>query len=103
MTTAHWMFIIAFLASAHTLATWLAALWQGAAAQYAPNVGPLTPRAWPFVSVIVPAWRERGTIESCICALRAVEYPAWEAIIVAGGPDGTYESAIECCEDLDHM
>jgi cellulose synthase/poly-beta-1,6-N-acetylglucosamine synthase-like glycosyltransferase len=32
-----------------------------------------------------------------------VEYPTWEAIIVAGGPDGTYQAAVESCEELDHV
>ncbi|MFO7166508.1 MAG: glycosyltransferase family 2 protein [Chloroflexota bacterium] len=54
------------------------------------------------MSVIVPAWRERGTIERCIDALRAVDYPDWELIVVAGGPDGTYEAACQACRRLAH-
>jgi cellulose synthase/poly-beta-1,6-N-acetylglucosamine synthase-like glycosyltransferase len=51
--------------------------------------------AWPFASIIVPAWREGGTIERCIGSLLSLDYPDWEAIVVAGGPDRTYEAAIE--------
>jgi len=45
------------------------------------------------VSVIVPAWNEKGTIEQNIAALQQVNYPCWEAIIVAGGDDGTHAAA----------
>ncbi len=47
----------------------------------------------PPVSILVPAWCERGTIEKCIRALQSLDYPAWEALILAGGSDGTYEVA----------
>ena len=47
----------------------------------------------PPVSILVPAWNERGTIEKCIQALQALDYPIWEALILAGGSDGTYETA----------
>jgi cellulose synthase/poly-beta-1,6-N-acetylglucosamine synthase-like glycosyltransferase len=42
----------------------------------------------------VPAWNERGTLASCIHSLQKVEYPLWEAVIIAGGEDGTYEEAL---------
>jgi cellulose synthase/poly-beta-1,6-N-acetylglucosamine synthase-like glycosyltransferase len=34
-------------------------------------------------------------------SLHAVEYPNWEAIIVAGGPDGTYAAALGSCEGFE--
>ena len=45
------------------------------------------------MSVIVPAWREAGTIERCLRALEGVDYPAWDVVVVAGGADGTLEAA----------
>ena len=47
-----------------------------------------------MVSVIVPAWQERGTLKHCLVSLRQVEYAVWEVIVVAGGPDGTYQAAL---------
>ena len=47
--------------------------------------------AWPSVSVLVPAWAEAGIIDACLNALAGVIYPCWEVIIIAGGPDNTYE------------
>jgi cellulose synthase/poly-beta-1,6-N-acetylglucosamine synthase-like glycosyltransferase len=47
----------------------------------------------PFVSILIPAWNERGTIEKCIRSLQRSVYKNWEVIILAGGPDGTFESA----------
>jgi cellulose synthase/poly-beta-1,6-N-acetylglucosamine synthase-like glycosyltransferase len=52
------------------------------------------------VSVIVPAWTERGTIERCLTGLEGVDYPVWETIVVAGGSDGTYAAAVEACRRL---
>ena len=49
----------------------------------------------PAVSILVPAWKEKGTIEPCIAALKKIDYPDWEALILAGGPDGTFESALQ--------
>jgi cellulose synthase/poly-beta-1,6-N-acetylglucosamine synthase-like glycosyltransferase len=42
-------------------------------------------------------------LERCIASLRQVYYPAWEAVIVAGGQDGTYRAAIEACRGLEHF
>jgi len=55
----------------------------------------MTREHWPSVSVIVPAWRERGTLEASLRSLAGVDYPDWETIVVAGGDDGTYEAALE--------
>jgi cellulose synthase/poly-beta-1,6-N-acetylglucosamine synthase-like glycosyltransferase len=54
--------------------------------------------ARPAVSILVPAWCESGTIEKCIGALQKLDYPTWEALILAGGPDGTYEAARRCAD-----
>jgi cellulose synthase/poly-beta-1,6-N-acetylglucosamine synthase-like glycosyltransferase len=47
--------------------------------------------AHPSVSVLIPAWKEATTIEACLSRLQQVQYSSWEIIIVAGGPDGTFE------------
>ena len=58
------------------------------------------PERWPSVSIIIPAWQERGTLEGCLTSLRAVEYADYEVIIVAGGPDGTQEAARRLARSL---
>lgn len=91
--------IVAVL-SAHVILTWYTAIRRGLSAnQHPEEVLPL-PQTWPSVSIIVPAWRERGTLETCLATLQAIDYPSWEGIIVAGGPDGTYESAQKVTEGL---
>jgi cellulose synthase/poly-beta-1,6-N-acetylglucosamine synthase-like glycosyltransferase len=92
------------LAGVHVVITWIAAIWHG----LHPKKIFLSKQAhhsneYPVVSVIVPAWEERGTLEKCIEFLRRIDYPAWEAIIVAGGQDGSYDSAVESCKDLEHF
>jgi biofilm PGA synthesis N-glycosyltransferase PgaC len=82
------------LAIASLAQIWLGALWRGARARRRAALPTNEPATWPFVSVIVPAWNERATIKQCIAALRHVDYPAWETVVVAGGSDGTYEEAI---------
>jgi len=81
---------------AHIALTWVLAVQRGLKARRE-ETHPQPPRAedLPPVSVIVPAWKEKGTIEKNIAALRRVDYPCWEAIILAGGEDGTYAAAIQ--------
>lgn len=89
------LYSLAALLAAHVALVWIMAIRRGFKARQALAARqPTTPGTWPFVSVIVPAWRERGTLEQCLAALRQVDYPAWEAVIVAGGPDGTYQAAL---------
>jgi len=98
------IYLLGLLAGVHVVITWIAAIWHGLhpkntyLSKQAHNINELA-----FVSVIVPAWQERGTLELCIQSLRQVDYPNWEVIIVAGGQDGTHESAIEACMDLKHF
>ncbi|MGE5602491.1 MAG: glycosyltransferase [Nitrososphaerales archaeon] len=67
---------------------------RGRAAQRAERwQHPSAPAAWPSVSIILPAWRERGTLESCLTRLRKIDYEDYEVIVVAGGPDGTFKAA----------
>ncbi len=56
---------------------------------------PRLPERWPSVSIIVPAWEERGMLEACLDQLSRIEYESYEVIVVAGGSDGTVEAAAE--------
>ena len=52
------------------------------------------PTTWPSVSVIIPAWQERGTLTACLTALSHDQYEGQcEIIVVAGGSDGTLDEA----------
>jgi cellulose synthase/poly-beta-1,6-N-acetylglucosamine synthase-like glycosyltransferase len=55
----------------------------------------------PRVTVLVPAWRERGMIARCLRSLQSVDYESWELIVVAGGPDGTLDEALQACAGHD--
>jgi cellulose synthase/poly-beta-1,6-N-acetylglucosamine synthase-like glycosyltransferase len=94
-----WIFVLA-----HIAITWVLAAWRGwrarknDAPQSQPPIEDLPP-----VSVIVPAWNEKGTIEKNIAALRRVDYPCWEAIILAGGDDGTYTAASQALSGDDRF
>lgn len=78
----------------HIVLTWVLAIRRGIRARQSTVKDPEVPEnVLPPVSVIVPAWNEKGTIESNIAALKQVQYPKWELIIVAGGTDGTYAAA----------
>jgi succinoglycan biosynthesis protein ExoA len=46
----------------------------------------------PFVSVIVPAYNCRATVEQCVESLKALDYPNYEILIMDdGSTDGTAE------------
>lgn len=79
----------------HILLTWALAVRRGLAARRRnAAAGPGDPPLHqPPVSILVPAWNEHDTIRRCIRSLQQIDYPDWEAVILAGGPDGTYEAA----------
>jgi cellulose synthase/poly-beta-1,6-N-acetylglucosamine synthase-like glycosyltransferase len=52
------------------------------------------PAAWPLASIIIPAWNDRDTLQTCLDTVAHLDYPSYEAIVVAGGGDGTYEAAL---------
>jgi poly-beta-1,6-N-acetyl-D-glucosamine synthase len=86
--------VLGLLVAFHVLLTWFRALRRGLQARQRPAPPPPCQIAsWPSVSIILPAWQEAGMLPACLRALRAVDYPGWEAILVAGGPDGTYALA----------
>jgi cellulose synthase/poly-beta-1,6-N-acetylglucosamine synthase-like glycosyltransferase len=69
-------------------------IWRGLrAAANSSGSSSSQPEHWPFVSIIVPAWRDSAALKTCLLSLREVDYPSYEVIVVAGGPDGTYETA----------
>lgn len=95
MSTKKLFRILWVLALAHIGVTWLLTIRRGLRARRVHDQAPQPQAAdLPPVSVIVPAWNEKGTIERNIAALKQVRYPDWEALIVAGGDDGTYEAAL---------
>src|SRR5262245_45286043 len=95
---------LGLLAGVHVIVVWMAAIWHGLRARQAhQHQTPHQLALWPFVSVIIPAWQERGTLERCIASLRLVDYAEWEVVIVAGGLDGTYRAAVEACQGLEHF
>jgi cellulose synthase/poly-beta-1,6-N-acetylglucosamine synthase-like glycosyltransferase len=85
--------VAAAAVATHVALTWAHRLPRAAMARRATSSELFQDEAAP-VSIIVPAWRERGTIECCIRSLQEVADPPWEVVIVAGGPDGTYEAAL---------
>lgn len=89
------LWLLAFVAAVHVGISWAIAWARGARAAQRPRAAAVERDHWPFVSVIVPAWRERGTLEPCLLSLAGVDYPDWETVVVAGGDDGTYEAAVE--------
>lgn len=83
------------LITIHILITWMLAFWRGRKVRMEDNhVSIANVTDLPSVSVIVPAWKEKGTIERCIKSLQHINYPVWEAIIMAGGEDGTYAATL---------
>jgi cellulose synthase/poly-beta-1,6-N-acetylglucosamine synthase-like glycosyltransferase len=51
--------------------------------------------AFPVVSVIIPAWEEAAMLKLTLARLIKIDYPVWEAFVVAGGRDRTFEIAAE--------
>lgn len=96
--------VLWILTLVHIAITWLLAFRRGWRARQLHDQAPQPlPVDLPPASVIVPAWNEKGTIERNIAALRQVQYPCWEAIIVAGGDDGTYAAAIGAAAGDAHL
>src|SRR5437868_489449 len=55
---------------------------------------PPSPRTWPMVSILVPAFQESTTIASALRALVALDYPNYEIIVIDdGSSDDTFEQA----------
>jgi len=62
--------------------------WEGRAGEAPPERDD-----WPFVSVMVPAHNERAVIERSVRAMLAMDYPAFEVIVVDdGSQDGTLDA-----------
>ena len=81
---------------AHILFTWIVFTRRGwLAKQRQAQALQQAPASQPPVSILVPAWNEQGTIQRCVQALQKVSYPCWEAILLAGGDDGTYTAALQ--------
>jgi cellulose synthase/poly-beta-1,6-N-acetylglucosamine synthase-like glycosyltransferase len=67
----------------------------GAAAQLTLPSG----RAWPFVSIVVPAYNEGPVIRQSIRSLLTLDYPAYEVLVIDdGSSDDTFLRALEEAE-----
>lgn len=53
----------------------------------------------PKVSALVAAWNEGDIIKEHIASFRALRYPNKELILIAGGKDGTYQTALSLAGD----
>jgi cellulose synthase/poly-beta-1,6-N-acetylglucosamine synthase-like glycosyltransferase len=84
-----WVFV-----ATHILVTWFLEIRRGLRARRNQRRGS-SPASLdqPPVSILVPAWNESQRIEKCIHLLQQVDYPCFEALILAGGADDTYEIA----------
>lgn len=91
-----WFSLLVFI---HLIITWSLALRKGTRSRKEKheNLTRLLPNS--PVSIIIPAWNEHRTITACIQSLEKITYPIWEAVIIAGGDDGTYEEAIKASKD----
>jgi cellulose synthase/poly-beta-1,6-N-acetylglucosamine synthase-like glycosyltransferase len=84
------------LAIGHSAWVWINAYRRGSRAA-APRSFPLTTP--PLISILIPAWNEIAVIARTIRSLQASDHPRWEAILIAGGADGTETFARELCAD----
>ena len=90
--------ILTALVLLHVFLNWSLAFWRGRRARLShPPVFSLEGR--PLVSILIPAWNERRVLGQTLEALRQSDYLHWEAVIIAGGPDGTCDAARQRCAD----
>ena len=86
--------LLGSIVSLYALLVLILGIWRGLVARKrASRAETRALEVWPFVSIIVPAWRDRSALENCLHTLTRVDYPDYDVIIVAGGPDGTCELA----------
>lgn len=96
------LFVISLGALIHIIFTWINAIEKGDIARRNKGnseLNNLQVSTYPFVSIIIPAWNEFHTLQNCVNSVLEIDYPRWEALIVAGGPDGTYEKAVSLFSD----
>ena len=74
--------ILWILVLAHIALTWLLAIRRGRRARRSEvrNRHPLMKNPLP-VSIIVPAWNEKGTLDKCLSALQEENIESWEALM----------------------
>lgn len=56
--------------------------------------GDEVPADRPFLSFLVPIWRERDQIAGLVAAFHALAYQPRELVLCTGGPDGSYAEAL---------
>lgn len=87
--------LFSVLVLVHIFFTWVLAVRRGLAARRQDAAARPDDPGQPPVSILVPAWNESDTIQRCMGALQKIDYCEWEAVILAGGPDGTYDAALQ--------
>jgi cellulose synthase/poly-beta-1,6-N-acetylglucosamine synthase-like glycosyltransferase len=92
-----WLLVIG-----HILWDWLLAIWRGLVAGQKP-VSTFSLTREPFVSILIPAWNERTVLAPTLIALQASDYSNWEAVVIAGGNDGTEQYARQLCKNWPHF
>ena len=55
--------------------------------------------SYPLVSILIPAWNEKSVLETTLKSLNRLTYPNWQAIVIAGGDDGTRDYAHTICKN----
>jgi biofilm PGA synthesis N-glycosyltransferase PgaC len=90
-----WLMALAVL-SFFVLLRWCAVQTMAFVASYRQQDGHKhPPGSWPFVSILVPAYQESGTIQSALRSLIELDYPAFEIIVIDdGSADDTYAKAV---------
>jgi poly-beta-1,6-N-acetyl-D-glucosamine synthase len=90
-----WLMALAAL-SFFVLLRWCAVQTMAFVASYQQqNSRKCPPGSWPFVSILVPAYQESGTIQSALRSLIELDYPDFEIIVVDdGSSDDTYAKAV---------
>jgi cellulose synthase/poly-beta-1,6-N-acetylglucosamine synthase-like glycosyltransferase len=93
MTISIFLKTLWILCFVHIFITWISAILRGRNARTRKFQKNIKAAELSPVSIIVPAWNESERINRCINALKLVEYPNYEVLVLAGGEDGTYPIA----------
>jgi cellulose synthase/poly-beta-1,6-N-acetylglucosamine synthase-like glycosyltransferase len=100
--------LAAAAAAVHVVGTWAVAIARAERARRRARAEPQDagePGTWPqigdrLVTVLIPAWNEASLIRACLDALARVVSPRHEVIVIAGGPDGTFEVARDVARSI---
>jgi cellulose synthase/poly-beta-1,6-N-acetylglucosamine synthase-like glycosyltransferase len=91
-------FFLWLICSFHILYSWVKSYILGSRSRHAKPVIK-NENQGRFISVLVPAWNEAGVIKTTLASLHDSKYPSWEALVIAGGDDGTEACVRSLCAD----